>query len=126
MTCGWPEQLGSADAGESQLPASTLVDPRWTGIVEVLVSGLDGVVRWEADSVVLRLRDDHMQRRAGDVAARTLRVADLDGLRLCLGRVGVKVVFDPAGVTFPDASIADFLRKLVESGLMADVTRSAA
>ena len=92
------------------------VDPRWSGIIDVLVSGLDGTVRWEPNSVVLQLpghpRDD--------------LAADLDALRLCLGRIRVPVVFDASLVTFPDASLAEFLRKLAESGLMVNVGRVAA
>jgi len=89
---------------------SPVVDPGWTGIIEVLVRGLGGAVRWQPDSVVLQLPD----HRHHD------RVADLDGLRLCLGRIGVTVVFDASRVTFPDAALVDFLRRLVESGLMVD------
>ena len=33
------------------------VDPRWSGIVEVLVHSLSGTVVWEPGSVVLRLPD---------------------------------------------------------------------
>jgi hypothetical protein len=92
------------------------VDPRWTGIVEVLVRGLAGTVIWEPGSVVLQLPD---RKHAG-------RVGDLDALRLCLVRVGVPVVFDASCSARPDPSLLDFLRKLVESGLMVDVGRQAA
>jgi hypothetical protein len=95
---------------------SASVDPTWTGIIEVLVRGLGGAVRWEPDFVVLQL-PNHLHHD---------RVADLDGLRLCLGRIGVPVVFDASRVTFPDASLVDFLRRLVESGLMVDPQRLAA
>ena len=95
---------------------SPVVDPGWTGIIEVLVRGLGGAVRWQPDSVVLQLPD----QRHHD------RVADLDGLRLCLGRIGVPVVFDASRVTFPDASLVEFLRRLVESGLMVDAGGLAA
>jgi hypothetical protein len=66
--------------------------------------------------VVLHLPD---HRYAG-------RVADLDALRLCLGQVGVPVVFDAASAALPDASLRVFLRNLVDSGLMADGARQAA
>ena len=105
---------------------SARVDPSWTGIIEVLVSGLDGVVRWESDSVVLQLSDDTTSRRAGDLDARVGRSDDLVVLRLCLGQLGAQVVFDDSCVTLPDAPLAEFLRKLVESGLMADAGQSAA
>lgn len=88
----------------------TAVDPGWTGITEVLVSGLGGVVRWEPGSVVLHLPDQPQSDR----------VADLDALKLCLIRIGVPVVLDDSRVTPPDASLVDFLRKLVESGLMVN------
>ena len=97
---------------------STVVDPGWAGIVEVLVQGLDGAVRWEPEGVVLLLpghpHDD--------------RVADLDVLRLCLRRIGAPVVFDAdaSRVTVPDASLVAFLMRLVESGLMVDTGRLAA
>ena len=91
---------------------NTAVDPRWTGIIEVLVRGLGGAVRWEPDSLVLQLPDHPYVQR----------VADLDSLRLCLGRLGVPVVFEASGVSSSDPSLAEFLRKLVESGLMADVS----
>lgn len=91
-------------------------DPRWPGIVDVLVSDLDGAVRWESDSVVLQLPD----------YAHPGRFVDLDALRLCLGRVGVPVLFDASLVNVPDASLVDFLRQLVKSGLMVDIERSAA
>jgi hypothetical protein len=92
------------------------VDPRWTGIIEVLVWGLAGAVRWEPDSVVLELPDyPHHDR-----------VADLDGLRLCLGRMGMRVVFDPSGVTLFDASLVEFLHALVDAGLMVDAEAVAA
>jgi hypothetical protein len=94
----------------------TVVDPRWTGIIEVLVHGLDGAVRWEPDSVVLQLPD-----RASDD-----RVADLDVLRLCLCLVDVSVFFDSCGLTLHDAVLLEFLRKLVESGLEVDVGTLAA
>jgi len=95
---------------------NTAVDPRWTGIIEVLVRGLGGAVRWEPDSLVLQLPDHPYVQR----------VADLDSLRLCLGRLGVPVVFEASGVSSRDPSLAEFLRKLVESGLMADVSRLVA
>ncbi|GEM_PF-1046474 len=116
MTCGRTEQRGLSDAIESPSATRASVDPRWTGIIEVLVSGLGGAVRWEPDSVVLQLPD----------YPQTGRVGDLDGLGLCLGRIGVPVVFDTSRVTLPDASLAEFLRKLAESGLMVDGRRSAA
>lgn len=119
-------ESGRMEASESLVAMSARVDPRWTGIIEVLVSGLDGAVRWESDSVVLRLADDTRGRRAGDVVARDGRSSDLDGLRLCLGRLGVPVVFDDSAMKLPDASLDEFLRKLVESGLMVDSGRSAA
>lgn len=92
------------------------VDPRWTGIIEVLVRGLGGRLRWETDSLVLQLPDHPYVQR----------VADLDSLRLCLGRLGVPVVFETPGVSRPDPSLAEFLRKLVESGLMVDTSRLVA
>jgi hypothetical protein len=92
------------------------VDPGWTGIVEVLVSGLDGAVRWEPDSVVLQL-PDHTE---------TVRRGDLDGLRLCLGRIGAPVVYESSGLALHDASLIDFLSKLTDSGLLADARQSAA
>ena len=92
------------------------VDPRWAGIIEVLVGDLDGSVRWEPDSVVLQLPG----HPGGD------RVADLDALRLCLGLIRMRVVFDVCRVSQPDASLVEFLRKLVESGLAVDVGRQAA
>jgi len=95
---------------------SAVVDPRWTGIIEVLVWGLAGAVKWEPDSVVLDLPDYPHHDRA----------ADLAGLRLCLKRMGMPVVFDPSGVTLLDASLVDFLKTLVESGLMADAGLEAA
>ena len=95
---------------------SAAVDPRWTGIIEVLVRGLGGAVRWEPGSVVLQLPDH----------PRDARVVDLDGIRLCLGRIGVPVVFDASCVSAPDASLVEFLRKLVESGLMLDIGPLAA
>jgi hypothetical protein len=98
-----------------RVPAG-LADPRWTGIVDVLVSTLDGSVRWEPDLVVLQLPD----------FSHTARVGDLDALRLCLLRVGIPVVFDDSSPALPDASLAEFLRKLVKSGLMVDVGRMAA
>ena len=90
-------------------------DQGWTGIVEVLVATLNGSVRWEPDSVELQL--------PGSTSAS--REEDLDGLRLCLGRIGVPVVFDPSPVNVPDAPLVEFLKKLVTSGLMVDVQRSA-
>lgn len=118
MTCG---RIASRDAGASptllrtSAKVSAPVDPRWTGIVEVLVLGLGGTVIWEPDQVVLQLPD---HAPAG-------RVADLDALRLCLGQVGVPVVFDAARA-LPDVSVRVFLRNLVDSGLMADGARQAA
>ena len=92
------------------------VDPRWTGIIEVLVWGLAGAVCWEPDSVVLQLPDyPHHDR-----------VADLDGLRLCLSRMGMRVVFDPSGVTLFDTSLLGFLHELVDAGLMVDARPPAA
>lgn len=92
------------------------VDPRWTGIIEVLVWGLAGGVRWEPDSVVLQLPDyPHHDR-----------VADLDGLRLCLSRMGMRVVFDASGVKLFDASLVEFLRELVDAGLIVDAEPQAA
>jgi hypothetical protein len=95
---------------------STLVDPMWTGIIDVLVQDLHGAVRWETDSVVLQL-PDHQHHDW---------VADLDVLGLCLGRIGVPVFFDSSRVSLPDASLVEFLRKLVESGLEVDVGALAA
>jgi hypothetical protein len=92
------------------------VDPRWAGIIEVLVEGLDGAVRWEPDRVVLQLPG-----HPGDD-----READLDVLRRCLGVISVPVVLDPARVTPPDASLVEFLRRLTESGLAVDIGRVAA
>lgn len=92
------------------------VDPRWAGIIEVLVDGLDGAVRWEPDSVVLQLPG-----RPGDD-----RDDDLDVLRLCLCLIAVPVVFDACRVTVPDASLVEFLRKLAESGLSVDIGSEAA
>jgi hypothetical protein len=92
------------------------VDPRWTGIIEVLVWGLAGAVRWEPDSVVLQLPDYQHHDRS----------ADLDGLRLCLSRMGMRVVFDPSGVTLFDASLVGFLRQLADAGLMVDAGSPAA
>ena len=96
--------------------AAGVVDPRWTGIIEVLVSTLGGTVLWGPDSVVLRLPDFSPAPRVGD----------LDALRLCLLRVGRPVVFEPSGSALPDPGLAEFLRGLVRSGLMADVGRMAA
>lgn len=103
--------------GRRQSLASTsfLVDPGWTGIVEVLVSGPDGAVRWERDSVVLKLPDE----------TQPCRVGDLDGLRLCLGEVGLPVMFDVSRAGLPGASIGEFRKKLAESGLMVDVRQPA-
>ena len=95
---------------------SASLDPSWNGIIEVLVWDLGGAVRWGSDSVVLQLPDHpHADR-----------VADLDALRLCLGWIGVPVVFDASRVIFPDASLVEFLSKLVESGLMEATDRLAA
>lgn len=87
---------------------SPSIHPSWTGIIEVLVWGLGGAVRWNSDSVVLQLPDH----------PNTDRVADLDSLRLCLGRIGLPVVFDDSRVILPDASLVAFLSGMVESGLM--------
>ena len=92
------------------------VDPRWTGIVEVLVGSLAGTVLWEPGSVVLRLPE----------RTHAARVGDLDALRLCLVRMGVPVVFDASRAARPDPCLRDFLRKLVKSGLMVDIRRQAA
>ena len=92
------------------------VDPRWAGIIEVLVEGLDGAVRWEPGSVVLQLPG-----RPDDD-----READLDALRLCLCLIALPVVFEACRVTIPDASLVTFLRKLAESGLVVDIGREAA
>jgi hypothetical protein len=96
----------------------TVLDPRWTGIIEVLVHGLDGSVRWEPDSAVLQLPD----------RPRDDRVGDLDVLSLCLCLVDVSVFFDSCGLTPQGASSSgrEFLRKLVESGLEVDVGTLAA
>lgn len=91
-------------------------DPRWKGIIEVLVRGLAGTVTWEPGSVVLHL-PDHVQGA---------RVADLDALLLCLVRLGVPVVFEPSLEVLPDAGLQDFRRRLVEAGLMKGVGRQAA
>jgi len=101
-------------SASNQMSAS--VDPSWTGIIEVLVGGLGGAVRWTSDSVVLQLPDHPVPDR----------VADLDSLRLCLGRIGMPVVFDDCRVSVPDASLVEFLRQMVESGLMDDSDRLAA
>lgn len=92
------------------------MDPRWTGIAEVLVSGLGGAVRWDPDSVVLQLPDHDRDGRA----------ADLDSLRLCLQQIGVPVVFETSRAIRPDATLVAFLRGLVESGLMVNVGHLAA
>jgi hypothetical protein len=92
------------------------VDPRWVGIIEVLVAGLDGSVRWEPDSVVLRLPS-----RSG-----VDRDADLDALRLCLGRFDLPVVFDACRVSMPDDSLVEFLRKLLDAGVTVDIGEVAA
>jgi len=92
------------------------VDSRWAGIIEVLVGGLDGTVRWEPDSVVLQL--------PGHPGAD--RDADLDALRLCLMLIGVPVVFDAWRVSKPDESLVRFLHKLVEAGLAVDIGEVAA
>lgn len=97
-------------------PTGSPVDPRWTGIIEVLVWGLAGGVRWEPDSVVLQL--PHYPHHD--------RVADLDGLRLCLSRMGMPVVFDYSGDIHTDASLVRFRRDLVDAGLMVDVEPQAA
>lgn len=94
----------------------TVVDPRWTGIIEVLVQGLDGSVQWEPGSVVLKL----------PVGPCDDRVADLDVLRLCLGLVDVPVFFNSCGVSLHDAVLSEFLRRLVESGVEVDVGPLAA
>lgn len=91
-------------------------DPRWTGIVEVLVWGLDGTVRFEPDSVVLQLPH----------GTRPGRVADLDLLRVCLGRAGVPVMFDASAVNRRDASLSEFLLKLTEAGLLKEVSLAVA
>jgi hypothetical protein len=98
------------------MAAAGVVDPRWTGIIEVLVSTLGGSVLWAPESVSLRLPD----------FSHTARVGDLDALRLCLLRVGKPVVFEPSSPSLPDPSLAEFLRGLVRSGLMADAGRRAA
>jgi len=87
---------------------SVPVHPSWTGIIEVLVWGLGGAVRWKGGSVVLQLPDHPHPDR----------VADLDALRLCLGQIGLPVVFDDSRVISPDASLVEFLDLLVGSGLM--------
>lgn len=111
-----PAPMGAPVRMNTAVDLSATVDPRWSGIIDVLVSGLDGTVRWGPDSVVLQLPGHPHD----DVAA------DLEALRLCLGRIRVPVVFDASLVTFPDASLAEFLRKLAESGLMVNVGRVAA
>jgi hypothetical protein len=93
-----------------------MADPRWTGIIEVLVSTLDGSVRWEPDSVVLHLPDSSPAARGGD----------LDALRLCLLRVGLPVLLDAPGPALPDACLVSFLREMVAAGLMVDAGRQAA
>jgi hypothetical protein len=92
------------------------VDPRWAGIIEVLVRGLDGTVRWESDSVVL-----HLPGHPG-----VDRAADLDALRLCLILIGVPVVFDAWRVSKPDEPLVRLLHKLVEAGLAVDIGEVAA
>lgn len=127
MTYGQTEQKRCSDASERPAPMSdpvaagegvsrSPVDPRWTGIAEVLVTGLGGAVVWERDSVVLQLPDH----------PRDGRIADLDGLRLCLGRIGMPVVFDSSRVILPDVNLVDFLKNLVEAGLMVDAASPAA
>lgn len=91
-------------------------DSTWTGIIEVLVSDLGGVVSWEPDSVVLELADGPYQDR----------VADLDGLSLSLGRMGVPVKVDSSHVSVPDASLAEFMHELAKYGLTEDVASLAA
>lgn len=91
------------------------VDPRWSGIVEVLVHSLSGTVVWGPGSVVLRLPDRSCANR----------MDDLDALRLCLARMGVQVVFDASRANQPDACLLFFLRKLVDSGLMVGIGRPA-
>jgi hypothetical protein len=95
---------------------SSRADPRWVGIIEVLVWGLAGAVQWEPDSVVLQL-PDYLHPN---------RVADLNSLRLCLKRLGMPVVFDPSGVTLFDDPLVDFLKQLVECGLMVNIGPLAA
>lgn len=109
MTCGRTERRGLLTL-ESQAPTGAWVDPRWTGIIDVLVAGLGGAVRWRPETVVLQLPG---QPHVG-------RVADLDLLGLCLARAGLPVTFDVSLATLPDAPLAEFLRKLAESGLMVD------
>ena len=92
------------------------VDPRWAGIIEVLVGGLDGTVRWESDSVVLRLPGHPGVDRD----------ADLDALKLCLILIGLPVVFDAWRVSKPDDSLVRFLNKLMEAGLAVDIGEVAA
>jgi hypothetical protein len=92
------------------------VDPRWAGIIEVLVGGLDGSVRWEPDSVVLQLPG-----RSG-----VDRKADFEALRLCLKVFGLPVVFDSCPVSMPDDSLVEFQRRLTEAGLAAEVGEVAA
>jgi hypothetical protein len=115
MMCVSARTTANATAKTSARTRSP-VDPRWTGIIEVLVWGLAGAVRWEPDSVVLQLPDYPHQNR----------VADLDGLRLCLGRMGMQVVFDPSGVTLFDPSLVQFLQHLVDAGLLVDARSQAA
>jgi hypothetical protein len=91
-------------------------DPRWVGIIEVLVAGLDGSVRWEPDSVVLRLPG-----RSG-----VDRDADLEALRLCLSRFDLPVVLDACPVSMPDDSLVEFLRKLMDAGLTVGIAEVAA
>ena len=129
MMCGRIERLEvrteratrCADACQSPTRTSASVgkgvpvDPRWSGIVEVLVHSLSGTVVWEPGSVVLRLPD----------RSRANRMDDLDALRLCLARMGVLVVFDASRAAQPDACLLFFLRKLVDSGLMVGIGRTA-
>jgi len=102
------------------MSASTAVrasaHPSWTGIIEVLVWGLGGAVQWDSDSVVLQLPDHPHPDR----------VADLDALRLCLGRIGMPVLFDDSRSLSPDAALVEFMRRMVESGLMDDANTLAA
>jgi hypothetical protein len=115
LTRGWTERRvapprPSRAPLRSSIEMSASLDPSWHGIIETLVWDLGGAVRWENDSVVLQLPD----------LPHANRVADLDALKLCLAWIGLPVVFDASRVIFPDHSLADFLRKMVESGLMKD------
>lgn len=97
---------GRTPMGDSaRLRASN--DPTWTGIIEVLVATLGGTVRWDPDSVELRLPGH----------PHSDRVADLDALRLSLAQFGMPVIFEVCSTAGPDPFLVDFMRSLREAGL---------